>query len=882
MPAPATVAEFLELIPKSGVVEEARVAAYIQKLKTLTNTLPREPNKLAGMMVRDGLLTYFQAEQFLQGKWKRFTIGKYKVLERLGSGGMGQVFLCEHKLMRRRVAVKVLPTAKAEDPSSLDRFYREARAAAALDHQNIVRAYDIDQDDNLHFLVMEFVDGSSFQDIIKKTGPMDVLRACHYIYWSAIGMQHAHEQGIIHRDIKPGNILVDRQGVVKILDMGLARFFHDDEDLITKKYDENVLGTADYLAPEQALDSHTVDGRADIYSLGATFYFLLTAGPPFVEGTVAQKLIWHQNREPKPLKNVRADVPDGVVNIIAKMMAKDPANRFQSPAELAATLGPWIQTPIPPPPDNEMPNLCPAVIAAGTGMVSTSVAGKNPNTTSGTMVAPVPRKSSASSVHLAPLPAPPIGAGSGKQPSQMLPPTQKGNTSPVIVEPLPPSSPEAENDLGEQVWGTFADTNAVAEVTAERKPSSSHRKKAPPPKTPSSPNPAKKKTMMLWISIGAVVLAGAVGIILLVSGGGASSSGENKTNTGKGEPRTLTVSKKTPEDVAKLQFATVGRACDAALPKDRIVIQEEEWEEPLSLIGMKRDVTISGSEGKRVVWRVPSSQVGASSIFEVSNPETLTLRGIAFHAGNTQANCIVIKGRAAGLTIEDVELLEAKEFGLKFVDAVGDANRPIRVTQVRIASKETGAGISIQGSSPKQANAGVRQSAFLKIENCKFEGPFRIGAFQIEGQVADLEVSQCRIFNAASGIFVKRSLPDQILKLNFVNNTFHTLTGSLLRFEASEPLSQGAGKGKHEFGFAHNFFFNCANPLVSAGDNKPLPPLKLVGNGRNGGNDNSLATPLILDQVKLASDPANDATFLRSDLLKGAGQKNANLGASGP
>src|ERR1700694_4881037 len=162
--------------------------------------MPDEPGKLAGLLVRDGVLSHFQAEQILLGKWRRFTIGKYKVLERLGAGGMGSVYLCEHMLMRRRVAVKVLPTAKAEDSSSLERFYREARAVAALDHPNIVRAYDIDQDDNLHFLVMEHVDGSSLQEIVKKAGPMDPLRAAHYIRQAALGLQHAHESaGIVHR-----------------------------------------------------------------------------------------------------------------------------------------------------------------------------------------------------------------------------------------------------------------------------------------------------------------------------------------------------------------------------------------------------------------------------------------------------------------------------------------------------------------------------------------------------------------------------------------------------------------------------------------------------------------------------------------------------------
>src|SRR5438552_4065567 len=256
-------------------------------------------------------------------------------MERLGSGGMDSVFLCEHKLMRRRAAVKVLPSAKASDPSSLERFYREARAVAALDHPNIVRAYDVDQEEALHFLVMEYIDGSSLQDLVKKAGRLDPVRAAHYISQAALGLQHAHDvAGLVHRDIKPGNVIVDRLGTVKLLDLGLARFFHDEDDLLTKKYDENVLGTADYLAPEQALDSHGVDIRADIYSLGATFYFCLTARTPFAEGTVAQKLIWHQTRQPKSVKAFRADVPENVLVILDKMMAKDPSQRYQVPAEV--------------------------------------------------------------------------------------------------------------------------------------------------------------------------------------------------------------------------------------------------------------------------------------------------------------------------------------------------------------------------------------------------------------------------------------------------------------------------------------------------------------------------------------------------------------------
>src|SRR5262249_41273532 len=153
------------------------------------------------------------------------------------------------------------------------------------------------------------VEGSDLQAIVHKSGSLEVTRACHYIRQTALGLEHARQQGLVHRDIKPGNILIDRTGTAKILDMGLARFFNDNEDNLTKDFDENVLGTTDYLAPEQALDSHGVDCRADVYSLGATFYFLLTGRTPFGEGSVAQKLLWHTHRTPKPIAELRKGIP---------------------------------------------------------------------------------------------------------------------------------------------------------------------------------------------------------------------------------------------------------------------------------------------------------------------------------------------------------------------------------------------------------------------------------------------------------------------------------------------------------------------------------------------------------------------------------------------
>jgi serine/threonine protein kinase len=361
MPAPATIDAFLDVLGKSGLVDEERLRLFLQQAGGLS-TMPR---KLAARFVASGLLTQFQAEQLLQGKHRGYNIGKYRVLERIGAGGHSTVYLCEHRMVKRRVAIKVLPTAKSDNPAALARFYREARAAGALDHPNLVKAHDIDQDNGLHFFVMDYVDGSSLQEIVSRFGPLAIDRAANYVCQAALALHAAHLAGLVHRDIKPGNILLDRQGVIRVLDLGLARFFSDDQDPLTLKYDgDSVLGTADYVAPEQALNSHDVDIRADIYGLGATFYFLLAGHPLFPEGQITQKLIWHQTRQPTPLRQLRPQVPAELAAVVERMIDKDPDRRFQTPAEVIEALAVWTATPVPPPPDAEMPRLSPAARAA--------------------------------------------------------------------------------------------------------------------------------------------------------------------------------------------------------------------------------------------------------------------------------------------------------------------------------------------------------------------------------------------------------------------------------------------------------------------------------------------------------------------------------------
>ena len=205
-----------------------------------------------------------------------------------------------------------------------------------------MRAYDVDNDGDTHYLVMEFVDGRDLQQTVKKSGPMEYATAADYIRQAAEGLGHAHSNGLIHRDVKPANLLVDQKNVVKVLDLGLARFTDEDRASLTVQYDENVLGTADYLAPEQAIDSHGVDARADIYSLGCAFYFLLTGHPPFPDGTLPQRLMAHQKQQPPSIAKERPDAPADLVEICMKMMAKKPADRYQSMNDVAQALRRWL------------------------------------------------------------------------------------------------------------------------------------------------------------------------------------------------------------------------------------------------------------------------------------------------------------------------------------------------------------------------------------------------------------------------------------------------------------------------------------------------------------------------------------------------------------
>jgi serine/threonine protein kinase len=332
---PATIEEFYQVVAASGILT-------FNEVQRLHDGFPpeRRPNDMKGLateLVRAGKLTKYQAINLIQGRLKYLLFGEYLVQEKLGQGGMGQVLKAQHRRMKRMVALKLMSSEALKNPDAVRRFEREVQAAARLIHPNIVTAFDANEHEGMHFFVMEFVDGIDLGALSKTHGPLPVKMALDYTLQAARGLAYAHGRGVVHRDIKPGNLLVDKDGTVKILDMGLARLDLGKEDHELTGSGQ-VLGTVDYMAPEQALDTRTADARADIYSLGCTLYRLLTGEAIYTGESIMQKLLLHREA-PIPSMNLkRPDVPAAVEAVWKKMVAKAPDHRYQTMAEVVTAL----------------------------------------------------------------------------------------------------------------------------------------------------------------------------------------------------------------------------------------------------------------------------------------------------------------------------------------------------------------------------------------------------------------------------------------------------------------------------------------------------------------------------------------------------------------
>lgn len=336
--------QFVASLSGSGLLSSDEIRRFIDGLPHGDRLT--EARELSDALVAHNRLTPFQSQAVYCGKAQGLVLGNYTLVDLLGVGGMGQVFKAEHRRMKRVVALKVLADGKTKSKLALPRFQREVEAAAKLDHPNIVAAYDADESNGTHYLVMQFVDGQDLSSLVKENGPLDVSAAVDCATQIARGLQYAHSQGVIHRDIKPSNVLLDKQGCVKILDMGLARLMDGTgtgnpsapapaNDLTGSG---QIIGTVDYMSPEQALNTRYADHRSDIYSLGCTLHFLLTGKPPYTGETPMERLLAHRERSIPSLVSECPEAPPALVAIFEKMMAKAPGQRYQDVAEALGDL----------------------------------------------------------------------------------------------------------------------------------------------------------------------------------------------------------------------------------------------------------------------------------------------------------------------------------------------------------------------------------------------------------------------------------------------------------------------------------------------------------------------------------------------------------------
>jgi serine/threonine protein kinase len=328
----------------TAAVRSGLVPAEVLARERAALAAPGDPEAavaLAKRLIERGALTGYQARKLLAGATRGFFLGGYRILRRLGEGGMGKVYLAVRDADGHRVAIKVLPPKLAsESQQALRRFLREMDLSRRAQHPNLARTLDVGVENGVHFMVLEYIPGDSLYHLVKERGgPLRVPDASRYFLKVLDGLAAAHEAGLVHRDIKPSNLMVTPQGDAKILDLGLARAMGDDEKPLTNP--NTVLGTLDYASPEQLSDASGVDARSDLYSLGCTIYFTLCGHAPFEGGDVVNKIYKHRMEEPAPLEDEARGVPSAFAAIVRKLMSKSPAERYASAADVRADLARW-------------------------------------------------------------------------------------------------------------------------------------------------------------------------------------------------------------------------------------------------------------------------------------------------------------------------------------------------------------------------------------------------------------------------------------------------------------------------------------------------------------------------------------------------------------
>ena len=337
-----TACRFWQAALQSGLMDATGLQACWDTLPPDKRTPDAVDRRLARQAVQTGRLTLWQAQQLVAGRSTGFKIDRYVLLELIGQGGMGRVYLARDSRLNRRVAIKILSPERVNNPRAIARFHREALVGAQLQHENLVRVYDEGESHGRCYLVMEYIEGRNIGQMISEGGPISPAIAARLARQVALGLEHAQRKGLIHRDVNPYNILVTRDGVAKLTDLGLAIDLSD-QDRVTR--DGATVGTFDYVSPEQARHSHNVDTRSDIYSLGCSLYHMLSARVPYPTASLPEKLFGHQAAEAEPLTALVPGIPPGLAAVVVKTMRKSPQDRYATPLELALALEPFIDDP---------------------------------------------------------------------------------------------------------------------------------------------------------------------------------------------------------------------------------------------------------------------------------------------------------------------------------------------------------------------------------------------------------------------------------------------------------------------------------------------------------------------------------------------------------
>ena len=831
-----TVESFLNLVRQSRLVDADR-------LEQLVATLPAggDSQSVADALVAAEALTEWQADKLLKGKHKGFFLGKYRLQSLLGKGGMSSVYLAEHVLMRRRCAIKVLPHKKVNDTSYLERFHREAQAVASLDHPNIVRAYDVDREvdgtTEIHFLVMEYVEGHSLQDLIVDDGPRSYRDTADFIRQSAHGLSHAHEAGLVHRDIKPANLLVDLEGVVKILDLGLARFFEEtDENPITLRHDEKVLGTADYLAPEQALDSHQVDARADIYSLGCTMYFLLTGRPPFNEGTLAQRLMWHQTKSPPEISETRADVPERLAEIVSTMMAKDADNRFQTARDVAEHLTAWIGDgdgePVAQPPvaaavpvaaPVEPPAPAPPVVDPSPP-VATPVESPPPEAGETTRVSASETEKGVAGTDDPGLAdflsqlgndETPASSAVDEPPSPALSPDVPPTATPVEAPPAPSPPPVAP--VGVAPGSDSAEEAPLATASASSgfpELDVSSPQDAPRRSTRSRKNTGRRRASgkgpKMWLAIGGVALLVIIAVVVMSNIGGGDGEADNGGATadpgsdGTGGDAGGTAAKVTPPPTKKTGVGKKAAKAKKTLQVGGVDADFKTIAAALEYVREHKDGYAKRSRRIQVTINVLGGQTYAESI-EIDGKKQEWPTGIAIISTGVEPAIIAPSGRKPGIRLNQVEYVRIEGFrveakGKPTAVVLSGAQDRVQLDNL-VIDGFTESGIDFQGAAgePSQdalrlvdlrltaggaeavgmkLSEGVYDTSHVEITGCRLVGPQRAG-IQLTDTATYVSVHRTVIQSAGVALlFSGENRTWRHLKIH--NNTFSKVRRGLV------------------------------------------------------------------------------------------------------